>query len=92
MLLDNAVVYALSGDEHADEAARQALVKLAAWPTYVHRHILDQGQFNLRAPLLGVCNWAVSVNRMTLQLGDHGRAQVDTGRLVASSLEDKHVP
>ena len=46
----------------------------------------------LRAPLLGVCNWAVSVNRMTLQLGDHGRAQVDTGRLVASSLEDKHVP
>ena len=53
MLLDNAVVYALSGDEHADEAARQALVKLAAWPTYVHRHILDQGQFNLRGPLLG---------------------------------------
>ena len=47
---------------------------------------------SLRAPLLGVCNWAVSVNRMTLQLGDHGRAQVDTGRLVASSLEDKHVP
>ena len=50
------------------------------------------GGVRFRAPLLGVCNWAVSVNRMTLQLGDHGRAQVDTGRLVASSLEDKHVP
>ena len=42
---ENAVVYALSGDREAGEAARRALVKMAAWPTFVHPHILNQGQF-----------------------------------------------
>ena len=41
----NAVVYGLSGDSEAGDAACRALVKLAQWPSYVHPHILNQGQF-----------------------------------------------
>ena len=39
---------------------------------------------DLRAPLLGVCNWAVSVNRMTLNLATmdvHKSILVDLWRL-----------
>lgn len=41
----NAVVYGLSGDAEAGDAACRALVKMAQWPSYVHPHILNQGQF-----------------------------------------------
>jgi len=42
---DNAIVYAISGDKEAGEAARRALISIASWPSYVHPHILNQGQF-----------------------------------------------
>ena len=41
----NALVYGLSGDREAGDAARRALLKMAEWPSYVHPHILNQGQF-----------------------------------------------
>ncbi len=41
----NAFVYALGGDKEAGDAARRALLKMAEWPTFVHPHILGQGQF-----------------------------------------------
>ena len=41
---DNAVVYGLNGDNTAGDAARQALLKVAEWPSYVPPHILNQGK------------------------------------------------
>jgi hypothetical protein len=41
----NGIVYSLGGDREAGSAARQALLKMVEWPTFVHSHILEQGQF-----------------------------------------------
>ena len=41
---DNAVVYGLSGDRTAGDAAKKALLKVAEWPAYVPPHILNQGK------------------------------------------------
>ncbi|MCE5249888.1 hypothetical protein LLG96_06670, partial [bacterium] len=41
---ENALVYALSGDAGAGDAARGALLKMAEWPSYVPPHILNQGK------------------------------------------------
>lgn len=41
----NGVVYGVSGDAEAGDAARRALLKMAEWPSFVHPHILNQGQF-----------------------------------------------
>ncbi len=43
---DNALVHALSGDEEAGDAARSGLMSIAEWPSLVHPHILNQGQFS----------------------------------------------
>ena len=43
---ENAVVYALSGDREAGDAARRALLKMMTWPTYNHPHLVNQGQFS----------------------------------------------
>lgn len=41
----NAVVYGVTGDAETGDAARNALLKMADWPSYVHPHILNQGQY-----------------------------------------------
>ncbi|MBN1292866.1 MAG: heparinase II/III family protein [Candidatus Latescibacteria bacterium] len=41
---DNAVVYGMTGDSAAGDAARKALLKVAGWPAYVPPHILNQGK------------------------------------------------
>ncbi len=41
----NAVAAALTGDAAAADAARRILLELAKWPSFVHPHILAQGQF-----------------------------------------------
>lgn len=41
----NAFVYALGGDKDAGQAAKEALLRMTSWPTFVHPHILNQGQF-----------------------------------------------
>jgi len=46
MIRDNAVVYGVTRDREAGDAARKTLLKLAEWPTYVHPHIINQGQFS----------------------------------------------
>ena len=43
---ENAVEYALSGNEEAGGAARLALLKMAGWPAYNHPHLVNQGQFS----------------------------------------------
>ena len=81
----NAVVYALSGDEAAGEAARQALLKLAAWPSYVHPHILDQGQFTY---------WPVGLALIDLALGYdmvHDRFTHGEREVVSQALFSKGV-
>jgi hypothetical protein len=41
---DNALVYGLSGDIDAGDAARKAFLKVAEWPAYVPPHITNQGK------------------------------------------------
>jgi hypothetical protein len=41
----NGLVYGLEGDREAGRAAVQALLKMSEWPSFVHPHILNQGQF-----------------------------------------------
>jgi len=82
---DNAVVHALTGDEEAGEAARQALLQLTTWPTFVHRHLLDQGQFSY---------WPVGLTMIDLALGYdmvHDRFTADERRRVAAMLVDQGV-
>lgn len=57
---ENAVVYAISGDKEAGEAARQALFSISTWPSYVHPHILNQGQFTY---------WPVGLALMDFAMG-----------------------
>lgn len=42
---NNGVVYGLSGDREAGDAASRMLLQLSTWPSFVHPHILNQGQF-----------------------------------------------
>ena len=83
---DNAVVYALSGDPEAGEAARQALLQMARWPTYVHPHILSQGQFTYWPVGLALIDLAVGFDlvhdRLTKPERDTiGRALIAKGVL-----------
>lgn len=82
---DNAVVYALSADSEAGEAARQALLQLTTWPTFMHRHLLDQGQFSY---------WPVGLTMIDLAVGYdlvHDRFTADERRRVAAMLVDQGV-
>jgi len=56
----NGVVYGVSGDQAAGDAARRALLKLVDWPSFVHPHILNQGQFTY---------WPVGQKLMDLAIG-----------------------
>jgi len=56
---ENAVVYAISGDREAGEAARQALLSIASWPSFVHPHILNQGQFTYWPVGLALIDYAM---------------------------------
>jgi hypothetical protein len=56
---ENSIVYAVSGDKAAGEAARKALLQIAAWPSFVHPHILNQGQFTYWPAGLALIDFAV---------------------------------
>jgi hypothetical protein len=56
---ENSIVYAISGDRTAGAAARQALLQIAAWPSFVHPHILNQGQFTYWPVGLALIDFAV---------------------------------
>lgn len=57
---ENAIVYAISGDKEAGQAVRQALLSVASWPSYVHPHILNQGQYTY---------WPVGLALIDLAMG-----------------------
>ena len=79
----NALIYAVGGDREAGDAARRALLKMAEWPTYVHPHILGQGQFTY---------WPVGLTVLDLALAyDWTRELLEPGerRLVAEALRTR---
>ncbi len=82
---ENAVVHFLSGDKEAGDAARRALLALARWPSWVHPHILNQGQFTY---------WPVGIALIDLALGYDFAYDVLTPeerRTVAEALYSKGV-
>jgi hypothetical protein len=56
---ENSIVYAVSGDRTAGEAARRALLRIADWPSFVHPHILSQGQFTYWPVGLALIDFAI---------------------------------
>jgi hypothetical protein len=56
---ENGIVYAVSGDRAAGNAARRALLQIAAWPSFVHPHILNQGQFTYWPVGLALIDFAI---------------------------------
>ena len=81
----NGLVYLLSGDKEAGEAAKKALLKMSEWPTYVHPHILNQGQFTY---------WPVGLILLDLALGYdwvYDLLSPEEKRKVADSLYHKGV-
>ncbi len=82
---DNAVVYALSGDPEAGDSARRALIAMAEWPTYVHPHILDQGQFTYWPAGLALIDYALGFDMVYDRFTDAER------RTVAAALFENGV-
>lgn len=81
----NAFVYAVSGDPEAGDAARRALLKMAEWPTFVHPHILLQGQFTY---------WPVGLTVLDLALAydwTRGLLSPSERRRVAEALQTRGV-
>ncbi len=73
---DNAVVYALTADPEAGAAARHALLQMAEWPTYVHPHILDQGQFTYWPAGLALIDYALGYDMVYDRFTDAERRTV----------------
>jgi hypothetical protein len=82
---ENAIVYALSGDREAGDAARRALLSIAAWPSYVHPHILNQGQFTYWPVGLALIDFAMGYDLVYDLLSPEERKQI------ASALYSKGV-
>jgi len=81
----NAVVYAVSGDVESGDAACRALIKMSQWPTYVHPHILNQGEFTY---------WPVGQILIDFALGFDmvcDRMSLEERRAVAEALYNKGV-
>ena len=82
---ENAVVYALSGDREAGDAARRALLSVAAWPSFVHPHILNQGQFTYWPVGLALIDFAMGYDMVYDLLSPEER------KTIASALYHKGV-
>jgi len=81
----NGFVYCLGGDREAGEAARRALLKMAEWPSYVHPHILNQGQFTY---------WPAGLVLLDLALGYdlvYDLLTAEERKTIASSLYHKGI-
>ncbi len=82
---ENAIVHFISGDKEAGEAARRALLAIARWPSWVHPHILNQGQFTY---------WPVGIALIDFALGfdfAHDALSPEERRAVAEALYHKGV-
>jgi len=82
---NNAFVYALGGEKEAGEAARRALLKMAAWPSFVHPHILNQGQFTYWPVGLVLIDLALAYDMIYDLLGPSER------QTIASALYKKGI-
>ncbi len=82
---ENAVVYAISGDKQAGEAARLALLSIASWPSYVHPHILNQGQFTYWPVGLALIDFALGYDMVYDLLSPNER------KAIANALYHKGV-
>ena len=81
----NAIVYAVSGDREAGDAARKALLSIAAWPSFVHPHILNQGQFTYWPVGLALIDFAMGYDMVYDLLSPEER------KTIASALYHKGV-
>jgi Heparinase II/III-like protein len=82
---ENSIVYAVSGDKAAGQAARKALLRIAAWPSFVHPHILNQGQFTYWPAGLALIDFAVGYDFVYDLLSPEER------RTIADALYNKGV-
>jgi len=82
---DNAIVYAVSGDRAAGDAARRALLSISAWPSFVHPHILNQGQFTYWPVGLALIDFAMGYDMVYDLLSPEER------KSIASALYHKGV-
>ncbi|MBN1293771.1 MAG: heparinase II/III family protein, partial [Candidatus Latescibacteria bacterium] len=81
----NAVVYGISGDTEAGNAACNAFLMMSKWPSFVHPHILNQGQFTY---------WPVGQILGDLAVGYDmicDRFDTDDRRIAAKTLYEKGV-
>jgi hypothetical protein len=81
----NAIVFAVSGDRAAGDAARRALLSVAAWPSFVHPHILNQGQFTYWPVGLALIDFAMGYDMVYDLLSSEER------KTIASALYHKGV-
>jgi len=82
---ENAFVHALSGDPEAAEAAKRGLMSMTEWPSLLHPHIRNQGQFSY---------WPVGIMFTDLALSYdllHGSMSPDERRKAADFLFEKGV-
>ena len=82
---DNAVVYGMSNDSEAGKAARDALLKVTEWPSYVPPHILNQGKHSYYITGLFLTDLALGYDIL------HGLYTPDERTTVAGSLYSKGV-
>lgn len=82
---DNAVEYAVSGNAEAGEASKLALLKMEKWPSYVHPHILNQGQFTYWPVGLDLIDFALGYDMVYDCFSDSER------KAVAKALYEKGV-
>jgi hypothetical protein len=73
---ENAIVYALSGDREAGDASRRALLSIAAWPSFVHPHILNQGQFTYWPVGLALIDFAMGYDLVYDLLSPQERKEI----------------
>ncbi|MCD6307669.1 MAG: heparinase II/III-family protein, partial [Candidatus Latescibacteria bacterium] len=72
----NGLVYGVTGDQEAGDAAKNALLKMADWPSYVHPHILNQGQFTYWPVGQKLADMAVGFDMTADRFTDAGRKKV----------------
>lgn len=72
----NGLVYYLSGDKQAGDSAKKTLLKMASWPTYVHPHVLNQGQFTYWPVGLALINLALGFDTVYDHLSPEEREKI----------------
>ncbi len=80
---ENALVYCLSGDAEAGDAARKALLKVAEWPAFVPPHITNQGKHSYYITGIFLTDLALAYDLL------HDRLDQEERKKAASALYEK---